>query len=345
MKLATFRSSFQNSRVGVVLSLSGRDLMVDLTRAYAVYLDQVEREPHAQAVAEAVVPNDMRMLLEGGDKSMKAAANAARFAAETLATAAVQDRWKSAALAHELSDVTFLPPIPRCGKIISVGANYEGHLAEVEGEGKDVLLPQYGAKLREANYPVAFSKFPSTMVGHNQPIIHPRWTTQLDYEAEFSVVIGKRCKNVPAERYLDVIAGYTIVNDISMRDIGVMEQERRLLLMGKNLDTTAPMGPYLVTKDEIADPHKVQIRLWVNGDLRQNDNTANMIFKLGDIIAYYSRMTLEPGDIITTGSPAGVAFVRKPPEPFFLKPGDVVEIEMEGLGRLRNPIVAEDEAA
>lgn len=342
MKLASFRTPSRNTRVGIALSVSGRDILVDATRAYAAYLETVERQSRAEQLAEVVVPADMRALLEGGDRSLAAAASAAAYATEILASAAGERGWRATGIVHDQDDVAFLPPVPRCGKIISVGANYRSHLAELDDETRNKDLSEYSRSLRQATYPPAFAKFPSTMVGHGHPIIYPRWTKLLDYEAEFSVVIGRRCKNVAAKNALEVVAGYTIMNDVSLRDLGEQEQQRRLLLMGKNLDTTAPVGPFLVTKDDIPDPQNLQIRCWVNGELRQQESTSQMIFGVATIIEYYSRMTLEPGDIITTGSPAGVAMVRTPPERYMLKPGDVVEIEIEGLGRLRNMVMAED---
>lgn len=342
MKLASFRTAADRVSVGVCLPSSGRDVLVDVTRAYAAYLDLFERQDRMQAMAEAIVPADMRALLEGGEASMAAARSAARHAGEVLASVAGERAWRAKGIVYDKEEVTFLPPVPRCGKIISVGANYRSHLAELDDETRNKELSEYSRNLRQATYPPAFAKFPSTMVGHDQPIVYPPWTKLLDYEAEFSIVIGKRCKNVAAQNYLDVVAGYTIMNDVSMRDIGELEQQRRLLLMGKNLDTTAPVGPFLVTKDEIPDPQNLQIRCWVNGELRQHESTSQMIFDVARIIEYYSRMTLEPGDIITTGSPAGVAMVRTPPERYMLKPGDVVEIEIDGLGRLRNQVVADE---
>lgn len=147
--------------------------------------------------------------------------------------------------------MTFLAPVPRPGKIISIGANYRKHLDEFGDEAAGAVLERVTAQLGKANFSPAFAKMPSTLTGHDQAVLYPRCTTQLDYEAELCVVIGRRCRNVSVDEALDVIADYTIINDVSMRDIQADEMSRGMLLLGKNLDTTAPAGPFLVTADEI----------------------------------------------------------------------------------------------
>jgi 2-keto-4-pentenoate hydratase/2-oxohepta-3-ene-1,7-dioic acid hydratase in catechol pathway len=183
--------------------------------------------------------------------------------------------------------------------------------------------------------PIIFAKFPSALVGHNEPIVKPPLTSQLDYEAELAVVIGKKGKNVPEEEALSCVAGYTIMNDVTARDIQFSDGQ---WVRGKTFDTFAPAGPYLVTKDEIPDPQDLTIRLTVNGEVRQNSTTSNMIFSVAFLVSYISRVcTLLPGDIISTGTPGGVGVFRKPPT--FLKPGDMVSVEIEKLGTLTNPVV------
>jgi acylpyruvate hydrolase len=179
------------------------------------------------------------------------------------------------------------------------------------------------------------------MIGHRDSIIYSRHTKQLDYEAELCVVIGKRCKDVAEADVDDVIAGYTIANDVSARDLQFAEMRRGLILLGKNFDTFSPFGPYLVTKDEIPNPQNVQIKCWVNGELRQNDTTANMTFSIRQLVSYFSHTTLEPGDIIATGTPAGVGIFWNPPEAALLRVGDTIDIEIEPIGRLSNTVVAE----
>jgi 2-keto-4-pentenoate hydratase/2-oxohepta-3-ene-1,7-dioic acid hydratase in catechol pathway len=189
---------------------------------------------------------------------------------------------------------------------------------------------------------VAFLKAVTALVGPDEPIPYPRSTKELDYEIELAIVIGKKGKDIPKERAFEHVAGYAILNDLSARDIQGREMAKRLLLLGKSLDGLAPMGPYLVTQDEIKDPHGLAMELRVNEEPepRQKSSTGQMIFKIPDLIAYWSQMTLEPGDVISSGTPGGVAFFRQPdPQAWFLKPGDVVQARIEGLGVLRNRIL------
>jgi len=255
------------------------------------------------------------------------------YVLERASGSAETARLTAGGILHRADAVRYLPPVPRPGKVISVGANYAAHVAEITSAGV----------MQRPAHPVAFAKFPSVLVGHDEPILYSRHTTQLDYEIELCLVIGKRCKDVPVERYRDVVAGYAVFNDVSMRDIQFREMKGGLLTMGKNLDTAGPMGPYLVTADEVPDPQDLKLSLRVNGELRQSENTRNMVFSCAEIVAYWSRLTLEPGDVITTGSPAGVAIFRENPEPYLLKPGDIVEAEIERLGVLRNTVLSEEE--
>jgi acylpyruvate hydrolase len=188
----------------------------------------------------------------------------------------------------------------------------------------------------EPKVPVIFAKFANAVIGPQDEIPLPPVTEKLDYEAEFAFVIGKRAKNISREKALDYVAGYTIVNDVSARDL-----QRRTVqwLQGKTLDGSAPMGPCLVTKDEIPDPHNLEIVLWVNGEERQRSNTRNLIFNVPRLVEFLSElMTLEPGDVVCTGTPGGVGFARKPP--VFLQDGDVVRIEVEKIGVLENRVRA-----
>jgi len=349
VRLASFRDGIGETRIGVATVRPNGECLVDVARAYARLLDEVEQEPRAEALAAVRIPTDMRLLLEGGERSLDAVRRAFAFA-EAALRSEPEERWFAAGLLHDISRITFLPPVPRPGKIISCGANYREHVEETTDFGANAAKP---SERRERSpgprngTPPAFAKFSSTMTGHRQPIVRSRHTQQLDYEGELCVVIGARCKDVPAERYLDPIVGYTIMNDVSMRDIQFARFDRTRgtgqfdNLLGKNLDTTAPCGPYLVTKDEVGDPQRLQLATYVNGERRQHENTANMVFPISAIIAHYSKMTLEPGDIFTTGNPAGSAMGRKPPDRYWLKPGDLVEIEIERVGRLSNPIVAD----
>jgi 2-keto-4-pentenoate hydratase/2-oxohepta-3-ene-1,7-dioic acid hydratase in catechol pathway len=219
-------------------------------------------------------------------------------------------------------------PVPHPGKIIALGLNFYDHAME--------------NKMPPPEFPMGFLKASSTLIGHEGPIPYPCSTQMLDYEIEMAIVIGKRGKDIPQEKAYDYVAGYTILNDITARDVQRREQKKSLLLLGKNFDGFGPMGPWLVTRDEIPDPHRLAMELRVNHEPepRQKSSTGEMVFKIPALIAYWSQMTLEPGDIISSGTPGGVAYYRQPdPLPWFLKPGDVVEAKIEGLGLLRNPIV------
>jgi acylpyruvate hydrolase len=330
MKLATYSTNKSGTpRIGIVVTIGADELVVDAAR--------VPDCPQAPGIS-----GTMLEFLEGGEASLDAMRLVERFAADRLATATTRGEWASSRLVHDSRFVTFHPPIARPGKIIMVGGNYGKHNAEKRASS--VAIPD--ALLQEhTEAPPAFAKFPSVQIGHRQPLVYPRHTKQFDYEAELGVVIGRRCKDVAVESYADVIAGYTIVNDISMRDLQFPEMKRGSTMFGKNLDGAMPIGPYLVLKDEIPEPQTLRVRCLVNGEERQNDSTANMVFGVAQLIAHFSRMTLEPGDIISTGTPSGVGIFWDPPEHGLLHVGDRVEIHIDGLGCLQNTVVAESSSA
>ena len=223
----------------------------------------------------------------------------------------------------ELSSVKLLAPVPRPPKLICVGLNYREHAMESKAE-----IPKV---------PTLFSKFSNIVIGPGESIVLPRLSTQPDYEAELAFVIGKGGRHIPAERWKEHVFGYTIMNDVSARDY---QRATSQWLMGKSFDTFAPMGPWLVSADEIPDPHALDISLSIHGEVLQHSNTRELIFKIPDLIAYLSgAVTLEPGDVVSTGTPSGVGFARKPPR--FLRPGDEVVVRIEGIGELRNPVIAE----
>jgi 2-keto-4-pentenoate hydratase/2-oxohepta-3-ene-1,7-dioic acid hydratase in catechol pathway len=186
--------------------------------------------------------------------------------------------------------------------------------------------------------PTVFAKFATSVIGSGAPIVLPKASTKPDYEAEFAVVIGKGGRYIPENKWKEHVFGYTIVNDVSARDFQMATTQ---WMIGKTFDTFCPMGPAIVTADEIGDPHALAISLSIGGEILQNSNTSNLIFRIPQLIAYLSSVfTLEPGDIISTGTPAGVGFARKPPR--WLKAGDEVRVHVEGLGELVNPVVMED---
>lgn len=230
---------------------------------------------------------------------------------------------------HDPADARMLPPVPDPRKIICIGLNYRDHAAE-----SGVPVP---------SEPVLFSKYPTALIGHRDRIVLPKVSQEVDYEAELVVVIGRGGRHIPRERAMEHVGGYTVGHDVSARD-WQLNKPGKQWMAGKTFDTFAPTGPELVTPDEVPDPHGLGIRLRLNGQTMQDSNTNQLIFRVDEIIAYLSQvMTLEPGDLIFTGTPPGVGMARKPP--VWLKPGDVVEVEIDHLGTLKNTVVAENGAA
>jgi len=213
-------------------------------------------------------------------------------------------------------------PIERPGKIVCVGLNYRDHAEE---QGTD--LP---------TAPLLFAKWGNTLIGPGDPIVIPPLVTKCDYEAELGVVIGSTVRNVSAENALEAVAGYVCVNDVSARDLQFADGQ---WTRGKSPDTFCPVGPSLVPRDEVPDPQALAIRAILNGETMQDSTTANMVFGVAEIIEYVTRtITLEPGDLIATGTPAGVGAFRDPS--VYMQPGDEITIEIEGLGSLTNPVTA-----
>ena len=222
-----------------------------------------------------------------------------------------------------LADVRLAAPVGRPPKFLAIGLNYRQH---VEETGK--ALPEHQ---------LWFNKQSTCVIGPGEAIEIPRVSDKVDYEGELAFVIGRRCRHVPADRAAEVVAGWTIVNDVSVRD---WQARTPTMTMGKSFDTHGPMGPWLVTPDELDDPHALRLRTWVDGELRQDASTADMVFNSWEQIAHLSTaFTLEPGDVISTGTPAGVGVAMRPPK--FLQAGGTVRIEIEGVGTLENPVVAE----
>jgi 2-keto-4-pentenoate hydratase/2-oxohepta-3-ene-1,7-dioic acid hydratase in catechol pathway len=253
------------------------------------------------------LPGDMREFLELGDSGM----------------AAAQDVIASATGGESLDSVKLMSPITNPSKIIAIGLNYMDHVKEF---GLDV--PEIA---------IMFCKFPTSIIGPDDDICWGNEITQkVDYEAELAIVIGKTARNVPETDAFDYIAGYTNCNDVSARDLQLDKGDQ--WIRGKSLDTFCPLGPWLVTKDEVPDPHNLSIKSILNGKVMQNSNTRELIFKIPFLIKYLSEaFTLLPGDVIATGTPSGVGAFRKPP--IWLKHGDTVNIEVDGLGQLSNPCV------
>jgi 2-keto-4-pentenoate hydratase/2-oxohepta-3-ene-1,7-dioic acid hydratase in catechol pathway len=215
-----------------------------------------------------------------------------------------------------------LAPVPDPRKVICLGLNYRDHAIETGAE-----IP---------SEPVIFNKFPTTVIGPEQPIVLPKVSEEVDYEAELVVVIGRGGRDIPRETAMEHVAGYMVGHDVSARDWQLRKPGKQWLA-GKTFDTFAPTGPWLTTTDEVPDPHDLGIRLHLNGKTMQDSCTAQLIFRIDEVIAYLSQIcTLEPGDLIFTGTPPGVGMAQKPP--VWLKAGDIVEVEIDRLGTLRNPV-------
>ena len=222
-----------------------------------------------------------------------------------------------------LNSVRLLAPIPRPPKILCVGLNYRDHAFE---SGMDIPA-----------VPTVFAKFSTAVIGSGAANMIPPTTQKPDYEAELAIVIGRRGERIPRNNWQDYVFGYTILNDVSARDIQLATSQWTL---GKSLSTFAPLGPHIVTRDEVPDQHTLDIRLSIGGETLQHSNTREFIFAVPDLLEYISRfVTLEPGDVISTGTPSGVGLGRRPPR--WLQPGDEVVIEIDKIGILRNPVVAE----
>ncbi|MBI4495580.1 MAG: fumarylacetoacetate hydrolase family protein [Deltaproteobacteria bacterium] len=323
MKLVTFQEGKAGGgplRLGALLP--GGDVL-HLPPGAALYLEETG------AASKISLPDEMIPFLNLAEEGMELARRTVDF----FGCLAAKERSRinhrpGGSLILPGGEVRLKAPVPRPGKIIALGLNFQEHALE-----NRVPIPEI---------PIGFLKASSAVIGPDDPVPYPRATTQLDYELELAIVIGKKGKDIPEGKAFEHVAGYTIFNDLSARDIQSREMKKRLLLLGKNLDGFAPMGPYLATPEEVGDPHDLAMELFVNDESgpRQKSSTSRMIFKIPALVAYWSQMTLEPGDVITSGTPGGVALFRQPdPAPWFLKPGDTIKARIEGLGILRNPIV------
>lgn len=314
MKLITFTTA-GFSRIGAIVE---GEKIVDLNYAYQAQLHD-QGHYRYEAIAEAYVPAKMESFLQGGNESMEIAKSAVNYALS-------HNRQFKHQLIYDKSEVKVNAPVTNPGKIFCVGHNYREHILEM---GR--ALP---------TNPVLFAKFANTIIGPEDHIPFYPISEQLDYEAEFAVVIGNRARNVSEEDALHYVAGYTIANDVTYRDI-----QRRTLqwLQGKTVDGSAPMGPWIVTTDELKNPSGLGITLSVNGEIRQKTNTENLVFSVPYLVSFLSNLvTLEPGDIILTGTPGGVGVAMNPPT--FLKDGDSVKIEIDQIGVLENKVVLQEGA-
>jgi acylpyruvate hydrolase len=310
MKLVTF-TAYGYTRIGVVKN----NEVVDLNYGYQAMLES-QGKLRSELIAEAIIPANMVGFLQGGKESLS-------IANEVVDYVLTNRNSFKCPLVHRYEDVRIEAPLQKPGKIICVGHNYREHIAEM---GRDV-----------PPFPVIFAKFGNAVKGPQDDIPHFPVSEMLDYEAEFAIVVGQRARNVSEDEAIDYVAGYTIANDITYRDI-----QRRTIqwLQGKSVEGSLPLGPWLVTPDELSDPSGagLGVRLTVNGEERQNTNTSNFVFDIKYLVEFLSNlMTLEPGDLILTGTPGGVGFAMEPK--VFLKNGDIVKIEIDQIGTLENKVI------
>lgn len=325
MKLLRYSRKNENAahaRLGVLM---GRDnLVADLRAGYALYLVEKKGNPKGEQIAEIFMPAYLAQFLHLGEAGWEALAEAYLWLSDAVATDAEAPGLDGEDLFIPLEECRLYAPL-RPSKLIAIGRNYPA-AAGTEPRQRGVV-------------PGGFVKVSSSIIGPGRDILKPAVTSELDCETELAIVIGKKCRNVPEEEAMEVIAGFTIVNDVTARDVGRDERLGGSLLVAKNFDTFCPLGPWLVTRDELPDPMNLRIRTRVNGELRQTGTTADMLWPIPKLVSYLSQMTLMPGDIISTGSPGGGAAARGTGR--FLNAGDVIEAEVEGVGLLVNAVVDE----
>jgi 2-keto-4-pentenoate hydratase/2-oxohepta-3-ene-1,7-dioic acid hydratase in catechol pathway len=298
--------------------------VVDLNRALAVQL-AFEDVGAPEAEADCLLPVDLPHFLSLGERARSAAEGALAWAIEALERYDAPDLVRAGVVLPQRG-VRLCAPVPHPGKIVAVAGNYPAHARELGAQA----LPQE---------PALFLKASSAVVGPGEEIVIPRAAQQVDYEGELAVVIGRRARNLPLDQALSCVGGYTAANDVSARDY---QNVRGQSFIGKSCDSFAPLGPVLVTADEIPDPQDLAIRTLVSGSLRQDARTKEMIFSVAELICFASRlMTLESGDVLLTGTPAGVGAADDPPR--WLREGDVVDVEIDQIGRLRNYVRREQD--
>jgi len=305
ISFATEDSQWKSPRMGIILTVKGRD--------------SGERLDCEKLFEPAERPSNPLAWFDMDERWFRTSRDAAGRI-EGDPTALTEAREKGWLVPRQ--DAYWFAPVPRPGKIVCVGLNYRDH-AEESG----LAVPKT---------PVIFSKFSSCVVAPGEPVVVPTTSEKVDYEAELAIVVGRHAKHVSADRAYDYVLGYTAFNDVTARDFQFGDGQWQ---RGKSCDTFAPMGQTIVTTDEIPDPHTLRITMKVNGSVMQDSNTNQLIFRVPELIEFITKsITLEPGDVIATGTPAGVGFARKPA--VFLKPGDKMEVEIERIGGLGNPIAA-----
>jgi len=327
MRLITFEDSVRRSRIGAVTS---DERVVDLNSAAALYLRDVENESAFYRLADALVPPNMLALFQGGDTSLEAARKAFDHAQRNGDASGTQGE----AITYSMSEVTLKAPIiPK--KFFHTAGNFREHHEEATKAGfSHPVMPW-----------IVFFQNVDAIIGHEEPVIYPEHLTQeLDYELELAVVLKTGGKHFTPEEAASHIGGYVIFNDITARDIQRREMKSGVFSFCKGIDTFCPLGPWIVTADEIPDAHNLAMELRVNGESRQRSHSSKMSVKIPEILSHYSPMGYSAGDVISTGTVSGVAAFSGDPKAWYLKAGDVMECEIEKIGVLRNPVISWEEA-
>jgi 2-keto-4-pentenoate hydratase/2-oxohepta-3-ene-1,7-dioic acid hydratase in catechol pathway len=327
MRLVTFEDSVRRYRIGAV---TADERIVDLHSACALYLRDVEKESAFYRLADALVPPDMLALFKGGDTSLEAARKALDFVLQNDSASGPRGE----TIFYPASEVTLKAPIvPR--KFFHTAGNFREHHEEASKAGfSHPVLPW-----------IMFFQNVDAIIGPDEPVIYPEHLTQeLDYELELAVVMKKAGKHFSPEEAPSYIGGYVIFNDITARDIQRREMKSGVFSFCKGIDSFCPLGPWIVTADEIPDAHNLAMELRVNGESRQRSHSSKMSVKIPEILSHYSPMGYSAGDVVSTGTVSGVAAFSGDPKAWYLKPGDVMECEIEKIGILRNPVISWEEA-
>ena len=323
MKLMRYSRKHEPSALSRLGVLVGHELVADLRAGYALYLVDECRNRKGAEIARLYMPAYIAQFLHIGEPAWLALGDAYSYLEGLAASAPDSTGVGGEQLFIPLPECRLYAPV-RPLKLIGIGRNYPGY---TKSSGR-----------QPGTIPTAFLKTLSAVTGPGRDIVKPRACAELDFETELAVVIGKKCKHVPEDEAYSVVAGYTILNDVTARDVDKDERETANMFLAKNFDTFAPMGPWMVTREAIPDPMHLRIQTRVNGEQRQDGNTHEMLYSIPKLISYLSRATLMPGDVIATGSPGGGGLSN--PD-WLLKSGDVIESEIEGIGVLRNGVVDE----
>jgi len=326
MRLVTFEDAVGRSRIGAMTADGG---IVDLNSACALYLRDVEHEDAFERLAAALVPANMLALFQGGDTSLEAARKAYDHVMEQGGMGPAGQ-----IIFHAAMDVRLKAPIvPR--KFFHTAGNFrERHEEAAKAGFSHPVMPW-----------IVFFQNVDAIIGPDEPVIYPEHLTQeLDYELELAVVLKKSGKHFSPREAADYVGGYVIFNDITARDIQRREMKSGVFGFCKGIDTFCPLGPWIVTADEIGDPHNLTMELRVNGESRQRSHSSKMSVKIPEILSHYSPMSYSAGDVVSTGTVSGVAAFSGDPKAWYLKPGDVMECEIEKIGVLRNPVISWEEA-